>query len=180
MPGSIEDYAVIGNCETMALVGRDGSIDWLGLPRFDSAACMAALLGDLSHGRWLVGAAEDGARVTRRYRGDTLILETTIETAGGAACVIDFLARRDGVSDVFRLVRGTRGTVSMRTEIVVRFEYGSVIPWLSRQEDGRRFARRRRRSTRLRLSTRWRLFGRTGARRSSPLANGPAPRFDRC
>jgi GH15 family glucan-1,4-alpha-glucosidase len=137
MPNRIEDYAVIGNCETVALVGLDGSIDWLGLPRFDSAACFSALLGEPRHGRWLIGPAAQEARATRRYRGDTLILETSFETDDGAACVIDFITRRDGASDVVRLVRGIRGTVSMRTELVVRFEYGSVMPWVSRQEDGR-------------------------------------------
>jgi GH15 family glucan-1,4-alpha-glucosidase len=137
MTNRIEDYAVIGNCETIALVGRDGSIDWLGLPRFDSAACFSALLGDVRHGRWLIAPSGEVARVLRHYRGDTLILETTFETAEGAACVIDFLTRRDGVADVVRIVRGARGRVSMRTELVVRFEYGSVVPWVSRQEDGR-------------------------------------------
>src|SRR5664279_1238319 len=137
MPGRIEDYAIIGNCETLALVGRDGSIDWLGLPRFDSAACFAALLGNLQHGRWLIAPTAGDPRITRRYRGDTLILETTFETETGAACVIDFMARRDGVSDLVRIVRGIRGTVAMHTELIVRFEYGSVVPWVSREEDGR-------------------------------------------
>jgi GH15 family glucan-1,4-alpha-glucosidase len=133
----IEDYAVIGNCETIALVGRDGSIDWLGLPRFDSAACFSALLGDPRHGRWLIAPIAEDASATRHYRGDTLILETVFETASGAVCLIDFMARRDGASDVVRIVRGIRGSVSMRTELVVRFEYGSVVPWVSRQKDGR-------------------------------------------
>ncbi len=138
MPSArIEDYAVIGNCETMALVSREGSIDWLGLPRFDSAACFAALLGDPRHGRWLIGPASAGARATRRYRGDTMVLETTFETGAGAACVIDLMTRRDGVSDVVRIVRGLRGTIALRTDLTVRFEYGSVVPWVSRQEDGR-------------------------------------------
>lgn len=137
MANRIEDYAVIGNCETLALVGRDGSIDWLGLPRFDSAACFAALLGDPKNGRWLIAPIAGDAHVTRRYRGDTLILETVFETETGAACVIDFMSRRDGISDLVRIIRGIRGTVAMRTEIVVRFEYGSVMPWVSRQEDGR-------------------------------------------
>src|ERR1700730_2721750 len=96
----IEDYAARGNCETMALVGPDGSIDWLGLPRFDSAACFAALLGDPRHGRWLIAPIAEDARASRRYRGDTLVLETSFETADGVACVIDFIARRDGASDV--------------------------------------------------------------------------------
>ncbi|WP_158814164.1 glycoside hydrolase family 15 protein [Methylocapsa sp. S129] len=137
MPSRIEDYAVIGNCETIALVGRDGSIDWLGLPRFDSAACFSALLGNPHNGRWLIAPTGNEARVTRRYRGDTLVLETDFETEDGAVSVIDFIGRRDGVSDLIRLVRGLRGRVSMGVELVVRFDYGSVMPWVSRQEDGR-------------------------------------------
>ncbi|HEY5106778.1 MAG TPA: glycoside hydrolase family 15 protein [Caulobacteraceae bacterium] len=137
MPSRIEDYAIIGNCETMALVGRDGSIDWLGLPRFDSPACFAALLGDPRHGRWLIAPTLANATVTRRYREGTLILETLFETEDGAVCIVDFLARRDGISDLVRLVRGIRGAVSMRTELVVRFDYGSVVPWVSRRDDGR-------------------------------------------
>ena len=109
MPSRIEDYAVIGNCETVALVGRDGSIDWLGLPRFDSAACFAALLGEARHGRWIIAANDSAASVSRRYLGDTLILETSFETDDGAASIIDFLTRRDGTSDLVRLVRGRRG-----------------------------------------------------------------------
>src|SRR5450759_5929324 len=137
MPSLIEDYAVVGNCETVALVGRDGSIDWLCSPRFDSAACFAALLGDPRHGRWLIAPIGAFARVERHYRGDTLILETFFESADGAVCVIDFMARREGISDLLRVVRGIRGTVAMLTELIVRFEYGSVVPWVSRQEDGR-------------------------------------------
>jgi GH15 family glucan-1,4-alpha-glucosidase len=137
MPSLIEDYAVVGNCETVALVGRDGSIDWLCSPRFDSAACFAALLGEPRHGRWLIAPVGAVARVERHYRGDSLILETVFESADGAVCVIDFMARREGVSDLLRVVRGMRGTVAMRTELIVRFEYGSVVPWVSRQEDGR-------------------------------------------
>jgi GH15 family glucan-1,4-alpha-glucosidase len=138
MPGRIEDYAIIGNCETVALVGHDGSIDWLCLPRYDSAACFSALLGDARHGRWLIGPAGSAVAATRRYVGDTLILETTFETKGGAALLIDFMVRREGGgSDILRLVRGLRGHVAMRTELVARFEYGSVVPWVARQEDGR-------------------------------------------
>lgn len=133
----IEDYAVIGNCETMALVGRDGSIDWLGLPRFDSPACFAALLGDSGNGRWLIAPLAENARVTRQYRDSTLILETTFETGEGAVCVVDFMARREGISDVVRIVKGMRGTVAMHTELVVRYGYGSTVPWVSRQDDGR-------------------------------------------
>jgi GH15 family glucan-1,4-alpha-glucosidase len=137
MARRIEDYAVIGNCETMALVACDGSIDWLCAPRFDSAACFAALLGDPSHGRWLIAPAGTVTRVSRQYRGDTLILESVFETAEGAVAVIDFMARREGVCDLLRIVRGRRGTVSMRTELIARFGYGSIVPWVSRQEDGR-------------------------------------------
>jgi GH15 family glucan-1,4-alpha-glucosidase len=137
MPSPIEDYAVIGNCETLALVGRDGSMDWLCAPRFDSSACFAALLGEKRHGRWLLAPAAGGATVRRQYRGDTLILETVFESEAGAACVIDFLARREGISDVVRIVKGLRGTLAMHTELIVRFEYGSVIPWVTRQSDGR-------------------------------------------
>ncbi|WP_439815811.1 glycoside hydrolase family 15 protein [Zavarzinia sp. CC-PAN008] len=136
-PGLIEDYAVIGNCETLALVGRSGSIDWLGLPRFDSDACFAALLGDPSHGRWLITPEDGDVRVSRRYRPRTLVLETTFETAEGAVLVTDFMARRDGASDLVRLVRGLRGRVSMVLDLVVRFGNGAIVPWVTRQQDGR-------------------------------------------
>src|SRR5438045_168477 len=105
MPSRIEDYALIGDCETAALVGRDGSIDWLCWPRFDSDACFAALLGAREHGRWLI-APQGQARVSRRYRGDTLILETTFETATGRATLIDFMPMRGECSDIVRIVRG--------------------------------------------------------------------------
>ena len=137
MPSRIEDYAVIGNCELLALVGRDGSIDWLCLPRFDSPACFAALLGEPKHGRWLIAPADGEARVTRRYCGDTLVLETVFRTASGAACLTDFMARREGACDIVRLVRGLQGNVALRMELVARFDYGSIVPWASRQEDGR-------------------------------------------
>jgi GH15 family glucan-1,4-alpha-glucosidase len=137
MSSLIEDYAVIGNCETVALVGRDGSIDWLCLPRFDQPACFAALLGAPEHGRWLIAASGPEIRTTRRYRDHTMILETTFETPEGSATVIDFMARRDGASDLVRLVRGARGTVRMHTELIVRFDYGSRIPWVARGQDRR-------------------------------------------
>ncbi len=135
MPGRIEDYAVLGDCETAALVGRDGSIDWLCWPRFDSGACFAALLGTAENGRWLIGAADPAARVTRRYRDRTLILETHIETRDGAATVVDFMPPRGNASDVVRLVEGRRGTVAMRTELIIRFDYGSLVPWVRRLAD---------------------------------------------
>jgi GH15 family glucan-1,4-alpha-glucosidase len=138
MENRIEDYAAIGNCETLALVGRNGSIDWLCFPRFESDACFAALLGDSGNGRWLVGPVADPLRATRRYRGDTMILETTFETERGKVVIIDLMSRRDGASDLVRIVRGVRGKVAMRTELVVRFGYGLIVPWVSRRKDGAR------------------------------------------
>jgi GH15 family glucan-1,4-alpha-glucosidase len=132
----LEDYALIGDCETAALVSRHGSIDWLCWPRFDSAACFSALLGTEDHGRWLLSAADPDARITRGYRGDTLILETQIQTASGAATVIDFMPPRGRNSDVVRLVRGRSGRVAMRMHLVLRFDYGHAVPWVSRLEDG--------------------------------------------
>ena len=132
----IEDYALLGDCETAALVSGGGSIDWLCWPRFDSGACFAALLGTPEHGRWLIEAADEGARTTRRYRGNTLILETHIVTAGGEATVIDFMPPRGRNSDIVRLVRGDRGRVRMRTELVLRFDYGRAVPWVSHLPDG--------------------------------------------
>jgi GH15 family glucan-1,4-alpha-glucosidase len=138
MPSAIEDYALIGNQETVALVARDGSIDWMGMPRFDSPACFSALLGSPEHGRWSVAPSAEVVRTTRAYRDGSTVLETCFETADGAVSVTDFMARRDGVSDLLRIVRGTRGRVAMHTELIVRFDYGSVVPWASRQDDGRR------------------------------------------
>lgn len=132
----IEDYALIGDCETAALVGRNGSIDWLCWPRFDSGACFAALLGTPQHGRWLVAPKDPDARVSRRYRQDTLIIETDFETADGAATVIDFMPLRGVASDLVRLVIGRRGAVAMQMELVVRFDYGATVPWVTRLPDG--------------------------------------------
>ena len=133
----IEDYALIGDCETAALVGRDGSIDWLCWPRFDSGACFSALLGTPEHGRWLIGPVADLAevRVTRRYRPGTLILETDFETAEGSVTLIDFMPLRGQASDIVRIVVGRSGRVTMRTDLVLRFEYGSIIPWVTRLND---------------------------------------------
>ena len=132
----IEDYAIIGDCRTAALVGRDGSVDWLCWPRFDSAACFAALLGAPEHGRWLIAAADPSAKVTRRYRDDTLILETDFETPDGAVTLIDFMPVGGGASHVARIVIGRRGQLAMRCELVLRFDYGSIVPWVTRLEDG--------------------------------------------
>lgn len=128
----IEDYALIGDCETAALVGLDGSIDWLCWPRFDSDACFAALLGDERNGRWLIGPAEAQYRASRRYRGDTLILETRFELASGTVILTDFMPPRGAVSDVIRIVKCDGGRVRMRMELVLRFGYGAVVPWVSR------------------------------------------------
>jgi GH15 family glucan-1,4-alpha-glucosidase len=135
MAARIEDYAMIGDCRTAALVSRDGSIDWLCCPRFDSEACFAALLGTPEHGRWLI-APRGRARVTRRYRPNTLVLETNFETSEGAVTLVDFMPFGDSQSTIVRLVVGTRGSVKMHTELILRFGYGAIVPWVSRLEDG--------------------------------------------
>jgi GH15 family glucan-1,4-alpha-glucosidase len=132
----IEDYALIGDCETAALVSRDGSIDWLCWPRFDSGACFAALLGGPEHGRWIIHPADGKARKSRVYRDHTLILETRFENAEGAVTVIDFMPPRGRNSDIVRLVRGERGRMTLRMELILRFDYGSVVPWVNRLPDG--------------------------------------------
>jgi GH15 family glucan-1,4-alpha-glucosidase len=132
----LEDYALIGDCETAALVSYDGSIDWLCWPRFDSDAVFAALLGTHKNGRWLIAARDNKARIKRRYRDDTLILETSIETRTGAVTLIDFMPPRGKNSDVVRMVRGERGHVDMHTELILRFNYGSAVPWVNRLSDG--------------------------------------------
>ena len=137
MTQAIEDYAVIGNCETVALVGRNGSIDWLGFPRYDSAACFAALLGTEENGRWLIAPANEVISTKRRYREGTAVLETEFATAEGSILLIDCLDRSPDHADVLRLVRGLRGRVAIHLELVLRFEYGMVVPWVSRTADGR-------------------------------------------
>jgi len=136
MSSKIEDYALLGDCETAALVGRDGSIDWLCLPRFDSCACFAALLGGREHGRWLITTTDKAARISRHYRDDTLILETDFETADGAVTLVDFMPPRGKTSNVVRMIVGRHGRVAMRTELILRFDYGSLVPWVTRMEDG--------------------------------------------
>ncbi|MGA2814715.1 MAG: glycoside hydrolase family 15 protein [Xanthobacteraceae bacterium] len=131
----IEDYAMIGDCRTAALVSRDGSIDWFCCPRFDSDACFAALLGSREHGRWSIAPRAE-ASVTRRYRPNTLVLETHFETEEGAATLIDFMPPGDRHSTIMRLLVGTRGKVTMGTELILRFGYGAVVPWVTRLEDG--------------------------------------------
>ena len=136
MSSKIEDYGLIGDCETAALVGRDGSIDWLCWPSFDSDACFAALLGGREHGRWLMAPKGEITASSRRYRGDTLILETRFETAGGVVELIDFMPPRGNASDIVRLVRGVEGAVAIRMELVIRFGFGVDIPWVRRSDDG--------------------------------------------
>ncbi|HEY0252234.1 MAG TPA: glycoside hydrolase family 15 protein, partial [Kofleriaceae bacterium] len=131
----IEQYALIGDCETAALVGLDGSIDWLCWPRFDSPAVFAALVGTRDNGRWRI-APTAPFRATRRYRGDTLILETRFETDTGSCVVVDFMPPDDRYSNLIRMVYGERGTVAMTTELILRFDYGSAVPWVRREPDG--------------------------------------------
>jgi GH15 family glucan-1,4-alpha-glucosidase len=132
----IEDYGLIGDCETAALVGRDGSIDWLCWPAFDSDSCFAALLGTSKNGRWLIAPSGDVVGTSRRYRDNTLILETQFETESGTVAVIDFMPPRGDASDIVRLVRGIKGSVKMRMELVFRFGFGVDVPWVKRTEDG--------------------------------------------
>jgi GH15 family glucan-1,4-alpha-glucosidase len=131
----IEDYAIIGDTQTAALVGKNGSIDWLCFPRFDSGAVFAALLGTDQHGRWLLGPAADVRAVRRRYRGDTLVLETEFDTDDGTVRVIDFMPPRGEAPDVVRIVEGVRGRVPMRMELRLRFDYGHVVPWVYREQE---------------------------------------------
>ncbi len=135
MASRIEDYALIGDLGSAALVGRDGSIDWLCWPRFDSDACFAALLGTPEHGRWHIAPKDTAAKITRRYRPNTLILETRFETAEGAATLIDFMPPREGNSHLLRLVVGERGRVAFHSELVLRFGYGAVVPWVTRMDE---------------------------------------------
>jgi GH15 family glucan-1,4-alpha-glucosidase len=132
----IEDYALIGDRRTAALVGRDGSIDWLCWPRFDSSACFAALLGTPEQGRWLIAPTDPAARVTRRYIDGSLILATSFETSGGVVEIVDFMPQREDRTDLVRLARCVSGVVDLRTEFVLRFDYGSIVPWIENLESG--------------------------------------------
>ena len=131
----IEDYAVIGDLQTCALVCSNGSIDWLCIPRFDSAACFAALLGDDSNGRWVLRPVEPVISQSRRYRGETMVLETTYETASGTVRIVDFMPPRDQAPDVVRIVEGLSGSVRMHLELTIRFDYGSIVPWVRQTDD---------------------------------------------
>jgi GH15 family glucan-1,4-alpha-glucosidase len=136
MPARIEDYALIGDCESAALVGRNGSIDWLCWPTFSSDACFAALLGSQQNGYWKIAPSKGRVRIRRRYRPHSLILETTFETQQGAVCLIDFMPARGSHSDVVRIVQGLRGKVSLRMELALRFDFGRTVPWVTHLRDG--------------------------------------------
>jgi GH15 family glucan-1,4-alpha-glucosidase len=131
----IEDYGLIGDLQTAALVSREGCIDWLCLPRFDSGAVFASLLGESENGHWTIQPAGDFRAAGRRYRGDTLVLETELETSSGAVRLIDFMPPRETKPDIVRIVEGVRGRVDLRMELALRFDYGSVVPWV-RNLDG--------------------------------------------
>ncbi len=130
MSSRIEQYAMIGDTQTAALIGDDGSVDWMCAPRFDSGACFAALLGDENQGRWLIAPAAGGRATRRRYRDGTLVLETEFETAEGAVRIIDFMPIREKTVDVVRIVEGLHGHVPMQMHLTIRFDYGSIIPWV--------------------------------------------------
>jgi len=130
----IEDYALVGDCKTVALVGRDGSIDWLCWPRFDSAACFAALLGTADNGRWLIVPKDPPLAVRRQYRFGTLVLETEFETETGRAAIVDFMVPADG-ANLVRIVVGRSGRVVFQTELVLRFNYGAIVPWVNRLDE---------------------------------------------
>jgi GH15 family glucan-1,4-alpha-glucosidase len=130
MPLRLEDYALIGDTETAALVGNNGSIDWLCLPRFDSGACFAALLGDARHGRWLLSPTSPILSTRRRYRPETLVLETEFRTDSGVVRLIDFMPLHQSQPTVLRIIEGVEGRVPMRMELIIRFDYGSIMPWI--------------------------------------------------
>jgi GH15 family glucan-1,4-alpha-glucosidase len=132
MPERIEDYALLGDLQTAALVGRSGSVDWLPFPRFDSSSCFSALLGGREHGRWLLAPVSGGPATDRCYRENTLVLESEWQTPDGRVRVIDFMPPRESKPDIVRIVEGLEGRVPMRTELVIRFDYGSVVPWVIR------------------------------------------------
>lgn len=141
MSARLEDYALIGDCETAALVSRDGSIDWLCLPRFDSPACFAALLGTREHGRWLLAPVAPGYEVRRYYRAGSLVLETVFQSQEGDVSIVDFMAIHQGTpaaserTDLIRIVHGRRGRVRMQMDMTLRFDYGSAVPWVTRLDD---------------------------------------------
>src|SRR6266516_4809605 len=133
----IEDYALIGDLQTAALVSHEGSVDWACFPRFDSGACFAALLGGSEHGRWQIAPSSGIRRSERRYRHDTLVLETYLEADEGAVRLIDFMPPRGKAPDIVRIIEGVRGRVPMRSELVIRYDYGTIVPWVQRVDDTR-------------------------------------------
>ncbi|MFE0653354.1 glycoside hydrolase family 15 protein [Streptomyces sp. NPDC059534] len=137
MTQRIDDYALIGDLQTAALVGRDGSVDWLCLPRFDSAACFAAILGDENNGHWRIAPKGATTCASRRYAEDSLVLETYWETRTGTVRVVDFMPQRDRSPDLMRIVEGVSGTVEMNAVLRLRFDYGSIVPWVRRSDDHR-------------------------------------------
>jgi GH15 family glucan-1,4-alpha-glucosidase len=135
MAERIEDYALVGDLQTAALVGRSGSVDWLPFPRFDSSSCFGALLGGREHGRWLIAPVSGGPATDRRYREGTLVLESEWRTREGCVRVIDFMPQRETMPDIVRIVEGVDGAVQMRTELVLRLDYGSIVPWVRRLDE---------------------------------------------
>ena len=138
MSTRIEDYALIGDCQTAALVAKSGSIDWLCLPRFNSPACFAALLGSEQHGCWRLWPVEEVRHVRRRYRHDTLVLETEFETESGCVRIVDFMPPRTQQPDLVRIVEGCKGKVPMQMNLRIRFDYGSIVPWVRAHPNGLR------------------------------------------
>ena len=136
MASRIEDYALIGDCQTAALVGKDGSIDWLCFPRFDSGAVFAALLGSSDNGRWRIAPGSPVKTTRRKYIGETLVLETEFQTDAGTVAVIDFMPIRETTPDLVRIIEGRGGKVLMRSELALRFDYGSIVPWVHKSDGG--------------------------------------------
>src|SRR6266487_2982340 len=132
----IEDYAFLSDTQTGALVSRDGCVDWLCFPRFDSPACFASLLGDKKNGHWRFFPEEKIEKTRRQYRDETLILETEIETKSGAVRLIDFMPPRGENPDIIRIVEGLRGEMRMQMELIIRFDYGQIVPWVRKEHAG--------------------------------------------
>ncbi|MFI6081918.1 glycoside hydrolase family 15 protein [Streptomyces sp. NPDC051217] len=179
MTQRIEDYALIGDLQTAALVGMNGSIDWLCLPRFDSAACFASLLGNKENGHWLLAPRGASRCTSRRYAGDSLVLETLWETRGGTVKVTDFMPQRDVAPDVVRIVEGVSGSVEMSATLRLRFDYGSIVPWV-RRTDGQRVAVAGPDSVWLRSISRARPVGGELAPNEKPLVKTWGQEFSTC
>lgn len=179
MTQRIEDYALIGDLQTAALVGMNGSIDWLCLPRFDSAACFASLLGNKENGHWLLAPRGVSRCTSRRYVGDSLVLQTLWETRGGTVRVTDFMPQRDIAPDVVRIVEGVSGSVEMSATLRLRFDYGSIVPWV-RRTDGQRVAVAGPDSVWLRSVARARPAGGEPAPNEKPLVKTWGQEFSTC